>query len=76
MQAPWNQMNQIISHQSQIADVSRLIKFVQKRRNRSDVLAVGNNFAFEFDARVRTQLALEVRTEHLLTLRAISYTNT
>lgn len=49
-----------------------LFKFVQIWCNRSDVLAVWNDLALELNTGVSTHLAFEVRTVHLLALRAVS----
>lgn len=53
-----------------------LLKLVQEGRNRVEVFAIGNDFPFEFDARVGAELAFEVFAEHLLALRAVPEADT
>lgn len=49
----------------------RLFEFVQERRNRTDVLAVGNQLALVLDARIGALAALEVGAVHFLALRTV-----
>lgn len=48
-----------------------LFECVEEGCNRTDILAVGNGFAFEFQAGFGAGLTLEVVTKHFLTLCAV-----